>query len=130
MPTAQGKQGKWPKKIPVREDREFGNVAKTQGIWFAEVVKVKDIKIFAAKISNLFLKVDKSAKSDLYRMETILCQNNFPNHTKMSAKYFCIQVIMTTSYVMMRSGFPANSRSYQASISKKLCFLSSRWLMG
>ena len=29
VPTAQGKQGKWPKKIPVRE---FGNFVKTQGI--------------------------------------------------------------------------------------------------
>ena len=53
--------------------REFGNFAKTQGIWFAQVVnslilKVKDISIFAGKflkISNLFLKVDKSAKSVL-----------------------------------------------------------------
>ena len=53
VPTAQGKQGKWPKKIPVRE---FGNFAKTQGILFAQVVnslilKVKDTAIFAAKIS-------------------------------------------------------------------------------
>ena len=36
--------------------REFGNFAKTQGIWFAQVVNsliltVKDIAIFAAKIS-------------------------------------------------------------------------------
>ena len=40
--------------------REFGNFAKTQGIWFAQVVnslilKVKDISIFAAKIHNFFL---------------------------------------------------------------------------
>ena len=38
-----------------REDREFGNFAKTQGILFAQVVnsliiKVKDIAIFATKI--------------------------------------------------------------------------------
>ena len=37
---------------------EFGNFAKTQGIWFAQVVnslilKVKDISIFAAKLPNL-----------------------------------------------------------------------------
>ena len=65
VPTAQGKQGKWPKKIPVRENtgnleilpkhREFGNFAKTQGICFSQVVtslilKVKDILIFATKI--------------------------------------------------------------------------------
>ena len=36
--------------------REFGNFAKTQGIWYAQVVislilKVKDVLIFAAKIS-------------------------------------------------------------------------------
>ena len=48
------------KKNPCREKhREFGNFAKTQGIWFAQVVnslllKVKDISIFAAKISNFF----------------------------------------------------------------------------
>ena len=54
VPTAQGKQGKWPKKIPVREKTEYGNFAKTQGILFAQVVnslmpKVKDIAIFARK---------------------------------------------------------------------------------
>ena len=54
--TAQGKQAKWQNKIPVRE---FGNFAKTQGIWFSQVVyslilKVKHISIFAAKISNFF----------------------------------------------------------------------------
>ena len=44
--------------------------AKTQGIWFAQVVnsltlKVKDISIFAAKISIPFFKTDRSAKSVL-----------------------------------------------------------------
>ena len=44
---------KWGKKIP---DSEFVNFAKTHGIWFVQVVnflilKVKDISIFAAKIS-------------------------------------------------------------------------------
>ena len=48
--------------------REFGNFAKTQGIWFAQVVnslilKVKDFSVFAAKISKFCLKLDKSAKS-------------------------------------------------------------------
>ena len=47
-----------PKKIPVTfqgvKHREFGNFAKTQEIWFAQVVnslilKVQDISIFAAK---------------------------------------------------------------------------------
>ena len=56
VPTAQAKQGKWSQKIPVRE---FGNFAKTQGIWFAHVVnslilKVKDISIFAVKIPFFF----------------------------------------------------------------------------
>ena len=51
-----GKTGKMVKRIPCQgKHREFGNVAKTQGIWFAQVVdslilKVKDISIFAAKI--------------------------------------------------------------------------------
>ena len=68
VPNAQGKQGKWPPKIPCqRKHREFGNFAKTQGIWFAQVVhslilKVKDISIFAAKIPKSFLKLHKSAK--------------------------------------------------------------------
>ena len=46
------------------------NTVKTQGIWFAQVInslilKVKDIAIFAAKISNLFQKLNRSAKSVL-----------------------------------------------------------------
>ena len=65
--TAQGKQGKWPKKNPCQgKHREFGNVAKTQGIWFTQVVntlilKVKYISVFGAKISTIFLKLVKSA---------------------------------------------------------------------
>ena len=59
------------KRIPCQEKhREFGNAAKTQGIWFAQVVnslilKVKHISIFAAKISIFFFKLDKTAKSVL-----------------------------------------------------------------
>ena len=69
VPTAQGKQGKWPKKsLSGKKHREFGNFAKTQGIWCAQVVnslilKVKDISILAAKISKFPLTLDKSAKS-------------------------------------------------------------------
>ena len=38
----------------VRENKEFGNFAKTQGLWFAQVVnslilKIQDIAIFAVK---------------------------------------------------------------------------------
>ena len=70
VPTAQGKQGKWQTKFPVRENtgnlemlskhREFClNTGKTQGILLAQVVnvlilKVKDIAIVAAKKSNFF----------------------------------------------------------------------------
>ena len=60
VPTAQGKQAKWTKKNPCQgKHREFGNFAKTQGILFAQVVnslilKVKDIVIFAVKISIFF----------------------------------------------------------------------------
>ena len=44
---------------------EFGNFAKTEGIWFAQVVyslilKVKDISIFAAKISIFCGELNKS----------------------------------------------------------------------
>ena len=71
VPTARGKQGKWQKDIPVRENT--GNLevfAKTQGIWFAQVVnslilKVKDISIFTAKNLQFFFKLDKSVKSFL-----------------------------------------------------------------
>ena len=55
-----GKTGKVTKEIPCRgKHREIGNFAKTQGILFAQVVhsliiKVKDILIFAAKISIFF----------------------------------------------------------------------------
>ena len=71
VPTAQGKQGKLPQKSPcLGKHREFGNFAKTQGILFAQVVdflflKVKDILIFATKISTFFLKLGMSAKSVL-----------------------------------------------------------------
>ena len=64
-----GKTGKMAKKVPCQgKHREFGNFAKTQGIWFALVVnslilKVKDISKFAAKISPQKKKLDKSAKS-------------------------------------------------------------------
>ena len=46
------------KKNPCQgKHRQFGNFAKTQAIWFAQVVnslilKVKDISIFAAEISK------------------------------------------------------------------------------
>ena len=66
-----GKTGKMARNIPCQgKHREFGNFAKTQGILFAQVVnslmpKVKDIAIFAAKISIFFQKLDRSAKSVL-----------------------------------------------------------------
>ena len=50
------------KKIPCQgKHREFGNFAKTQGIWFAQVInslilKVKDLSIFAVKISKKKIK--------------------------------------------------------------------------
>ena len=71
VPTAQGKQGEMANKNPCPgKPREFGNFAKGQGIWFAQVVntlivKVNDISIFATKISQTFLKLIKSAKSVL-----------------------------------------------------------------
>ena len=52
-----GKTGKMAHINPCQgKDREFGNFAKTQGIWFAQnvnslILKVKDISIFATKIS-------------------------------------------------------------------------------
>ena len=51
-PLHREKQGKWPKRFPVRENREFGNFAKTQGIWFAQV------------INSLILKVKYISKED------------------------------------------------------------------
>ena len=59
--------GKWPKIIPCQgKHREFGNLSKTQGILFAQVVnslilKVKGIVIFVAKISIFPQKLDRSA---------------------------------------------------------------------
>ena len=65
VPSAKGKKGKMAKKKNPcqRKHREFGNLAKTQGIWFAQVVnslilKVKDMLVFAAKISKFCLKLD------------------------------------------------------------------------
>ena len=79
VPTELGKQGKWPKTFPVRENT--GNLEilpKTQGkqgIWFAQVlnsliIKVKYISKFAAKISNSKEQLDKSAKSVMYAIAT------------------------------------------------------------
>ena len=53
-----GKQGKWKKNSCQGKHREFGNFAKTQGIWFAQVVnslilKVKDISKFVFKLDSL-----------------------------------------------------------------------------
>ena len=64
------KTGKIEKKNPCQgKHMEFGNFAKTQGIWFGQVVtslilKVKDIWKFATTIF-IFFKLDKSAKSVL-----------------------------------------------------------------
>ena len=59
VPTAQGK-GKMAKGVPVGENREFLNFAKTQGLLVAQVVnslilKLKNIAIFAAKISKSWI---------------------------------------------------------------------------
>ena len=41
VPTAHGKQGKWPQKNPcLGKHREIGNFVKTQGILVAQVVNV------------------------------------------------------------------------------------------
>ena len=37
VPTAQGKQGKWPKKLCQGKRRELGNFAKTRGILHTHV---------------------------------------------------------------------------------------------
>ena len=63
--TAQGKQGNGQKKSLSGKTQGIWkfcqNTGKTQGIWFAEVInslilKVKDISIYAAKVSN-FLRI-------------------------------------------------------------------------
>ena len=68
VPTAQGKQGKWPKESLSGKTQGIWkfcqNTGKTQGIWFAQVVnslmlKVKDISVFAAKISLFFRRIWK-----------------------------------------------------------------------
>ena len=66
-----GKTVKMAKKNPCQgKHGEFGIFAKTQGILFAQVVnslmlKIKDIAIFATKISIFFKKLDRSVESDL-----------------------------------------------------------------
>ena len=52
-----GKIGKMAKTNPCRGKQGIGNFAKTQGIWFGQVLnslilRVKYISIFAAKIST------------------------------------------------------------------------------
>ena len=57
-PHCTGKTGKMLGKNPCLEKhREFGNSAKTQGIWFAKVVnslilKIQYIEMFAVKFSK------------------------------------------------------------------------------
>ena len=67
--TGQGKQGKCKKEFPVRENtgnleilpkhREFGFAQVENSL----ILKVKDVSIFATKISILGGKLDKSVKS-------------------------------------------------------------------
>ena len=84
VPTAQGRQGKWKKKILCQgKHREFGNfvktqgkhkefcliTGKTQGILLAQVVnvlilRIKDNAIVAPNF--FFQKLDRSAKSVLW----------------------------------------------------------------
>ena len=72
VPTAQGKQGKWQKKNPVREitgnlkilsklRENTGNFVSSSAL----ILKEKDIAIFAAKKSIFSQKLDWSAKSVL-----------------------------------------------------------------
>ena len=71
VPTAQEKPENGQKNPCQGKLREFGNFAKTQGIWFAQVVNslIPKVKIFLfllrkfLKVSDLLLKVDKSARS-------------------------------------------------------------------
>ena len=72
VPTAQGKQGKSPKKIPCQgKHREFGNLSKIQGKHgnlVCSSCKLPDSKgkrYFDICHENfqIFLKLDKSAKS-------------------------------------------------------------------
>ena len=57
-PHCTGKTGKTAPIIPCQgKHREFGNFAKTQGIWFAQVVnslilKIQDIAMFSVKFSK------------------------------------------------------------------------------
>ena len=65
-----GKTGKMDKKKSLSGKTQgiwlfCQNTGKTQGILFAQVVNSLDIAIFAAKISILFHKLDRSAKSVL-----------------------------------------------------------------
>ena len=66
-----GKTGKMAQKYPCQGKHcGFGNFAKTQGIWLAQVVNslilmVKDFSIFAANIPKFCLKLNKSAKLGL-----------------------------------------------------------------
>ena len=67
VPTAQGKQGKWSPKNSLLGNMEIWPkhkelVCSTCKFPYS---KGKDNSIFAAQISNFYLKLDKSAKSVL-----------------------------------------------------------------
>ena len=64
VPTARGKQGKWRQKNCQGKHREFRNFAKTQGIWFAQVVNSLYFYICRENF-HFFLRLEKSAKSVL-----------------------------------------------------------------
>ena len=80
---ATGKTGKMAKKIPCQgKHRESGNFAKTQGIWFAQVVnslilKVKDVLIFAAKFQRSWIRQFCVCNSHKSRKSCKLAQGKF-----------------------------------------------------
>ena len=67
-----GKTGKMVPKNPCQGTRrEFGNFAKTQGIWFAQVVnslilKVKEISIIAANFFSIFKSLSIAVTDTIY----------------------------------------------------------------
>ena len=75
FPTAQGKQGIWPCQ---GKHREFGNFAKTQGIWCAQVLHSLIVKIKVYMIHCICLEI--SHVSFAYENPQITnCHREFEN---------------------------------------------------
>ena len=104
-----------PKNVCQEKHRECGNCAKTQEVWFARVVnslilRVKDISIFVAKISDSFLKLD-----ELLASQFCVC-NSQKSHELAWGKFAVGQGINKGKH-----------RVFENAINEPICYTGTLW---